>query len=268
MKIYEFGVNHEKSFVMFQCAAEPWWVFKASAEAMARDYHVYLVIADGHDETGTDFISLEKNVKDAAETLRQRGVAKIEAMYGVSMGGASVIRFLATEDIPVERAIIDAGITPYPYPRFICRLIAVKDWIMIMLGTKSMRMMKLAAPPDRWTPQGEDPEEHYRRIFDFEKHRFSPRTIYRVFWSTNNYAMPDPVPRVATKIEYWYGEEEKRARRQDLAYVQRAYPQTVAREFKGLAHAELVLMFPERFYEEVTRFPTDGHKKEEQRWDP
>ena len=31
-------------------------------------------------------------------------------------------------------------------------------------------------------------------------------------------------------------------------------PQTAAREFKGLAHAELVLMFPERFYEEVTRF--------------
>lgn len=97
MKIYEFGVNHEKSFVMFQCAAEPWWVFKASAEAMARDYHVYLVIADGHDETGTDFISLEKNVKDAAEALRQRGVAKIEAMYGVSMGGACVIRFLSEE---------------------------------------------------------------------------------------------------------------------------------------------------------------------------
>ena len=97
MKIYEFGVNHEKSFVMFQCAAEPWWVFKASAEAMARDYHGYLAIVDGHDETGTDFISLEKNVKDAAEALRQRGVAKIEAMYGVSMGGASVIRFLSEE---------------------------------------------------------------------------------------------------------------------------------------------------------------------------
>ena len=107
MKIYEFGMEHERTFVLFQCAAEPWWVFKASAEAMARDYHVYLVIADGHDETGTDFISLEKNVKDAADALRQKGVTRIEAMYGVSMGGASVIRFLATEDISVDRAIID-----------------------------------------------------------------------------------------------------------------------------------------------------------------
>ena len=38
-----------------------------------------------------------------------------------------------------------------PYPRFLCRLIAIKDWIAIMLVTKSMHMMKLAAPPERWT---------------------------------------------------------------------------------------------------------------------
>ena len=66
--------------------------------------------------------------------------------------------------------------------------------------------------------------------------------------------MPRPVPRVKTRIEYWYGEEEKRARRNDLAYTRKTYPQTVAREFKGLAHAELVLMFPERFCEEIRRF--------------
>ena len=66
--------------------------------------------------------------------------------------------------------------------------------------------------------------------------------------------MPDPVPKVGTRIEYWYGEEERRARKNNLAYAMRAYPQTVPREFKGLAHAELVMMFPERFYREVTRF--------------
>ena len=248
MKIYEFGTGHEKNFVMFQCAAEPWWVFKNSAEAMSRDYHVFLVIADGHDELGTTFISIEKNVDDAAAYLYGKGVSSIDGLYGVSMGGASVIRFLATQDIPVRKAIIDAGITPYPYPGFICRLIAVRDWIMMMLGTKSYRFMKLAAPPKRWTPEGENAEEHYRKIFEFEKHHFSPKTIYNVFWSTNNYSMPDPVPRVDTRIEYWYGEEEKRARRNNLAYTCKAYPQTISKEYKGLAHAELVMMFPERFY--------------------
>lgn len=254
MKVYEFGKEHDKVFVLFQCAAEPWWVFRETAEAVAREYHVFLVIADGHDEQGTTFVSIEKNVADAAAYLRGRKVSRIDCLYGCSMGGASVIRFLATEDISVGKAIIDAGITPYPYPKWICRLIALRDWAAISIATKHYGIMKAVMPPERWTPKGEDPEEHYRKIFDFEKHHFSGRTIYRVFWSTNNYSMPDPVPQVPVPIEYWYGEEEKKARAKNLAYTCKAYPQTVPREFKGLAHAELLLMFPERFCEEVGRF--------------
>jgi len=126
--------------------------------------------------------------------------------------------------------------------------------VTVMLGTKSYALMKLAMPPKRWTPAGQDPERHYRRIFDFEKHHFSSRTIYNTFWSTNNYAMPDPMPKVDTKIEYWYGEEERKARKNDLVYARKAFPQIVPREFKGLAHAELVMMYPERFHDEVIRF--------------
>ena len=40
----------------------------------------------------------------------------------------------------------------------------------------------------------------------------------------------------------------------DIEFVCRTYPQTVLKEFKGLAHAELVMMFPERFANEVKRF--------------
>lgn len=73
MRVYEFGTEQEKAFAMFQCAAEPWWVFEASAKELARDYHVYLFIADGHDEQGTTFISIEKNVEDAAAYLKENG---------------------------------------------------------------------------------------------------------------------------------------------------------------------------------------------------
>ncbi len=239
---------------MFPCTAEPWWVFRASAEAMAETWHVFLIMPDGHDGEGTEFESVERSAHDAAAFLRARGIARVDAMYGVSMGGAIVTRFLAAEKIPVEKAIIDAGITPYELPRSLCRLIAARDWACIMLGTRSLRLMKLAMPPARWTPAGEDPEEHYRKVLDFERHSFSSRTAYRVFWSANNYAMPKPVPAVGTEIEYWYGDEEERARREDLARVRAAYPQTVPRKFAGLAHAELVMMFPARFRSEALRF--------------
>lgn len=254
MRVNEYGAEHEKMIAMFQCAVEPGWAFIPSAEALAQDYHVFLFIADGHDEMGTTFVSVEKYADDAAAYLKAKDIRHLDCLYGVSMGGATVIRFLATQDITADKAIIDAGITPYPYPKPVCRLIALKDWAMIMLGTKSYTFMKLAMPPERWTPKGENPEKHYRKIFEFEKNHFSSKTIYNVFWSANNYSMPKAVPRVDTAIEYWYGEEEKKARKNNLAYTLKAFPQTVQKEFKNLAHAELVLMFPERFREEVIRF--------------
>lgn len=254
MKVYEFGKQNKKILVMFPCTAEPWWVFKDSAGLLAKDYHVLLFMADGHDELGTTFISIEKQVRKVSKWLKQRNIDSIYGMYGISMGGACVIRFLATEDIPVQKVIIDAGITPYPYPKLVCRMIALWDFLTITLATKHYKVMKWAMPPDRWTPKGEDPDKHYRKIFEFEKNHFSRKTIYNVFWSANNYAMPNPVRYIDTKIEYWYGEEEKRARKNDIAYTCKVFPQTTVKEFKNLAHAELVLMYPECFYREVKRF--------------
>lgn len=261
MKVREYGTAHKKTIAMFQCAAEPGWVFLPSAKALAQEHHVFLFIADGHDELGTTFLSVEKYAAGAAAWMTAKGVRHLDCLYGVSMGGSAVIRFLASRYMPVDKAIIDAGITPYPYPKPVCRMIAAWDWLTVSLATKNLRIMKLAAPPERWTPKGEDPEEHYRRILEFEKRHFSSKTIYNVFWSANNYSMPDPVPAVDTAIEYWYGEEEKKARKKDLAYTRKVFPQTVPREFKGLAHAELVLMFPERFREEADRFMEDGREE-------
>ncbi len=42
-------------------------------------------------------------------------------------------------------------------------------------------------------------------------------------------------------------------RKTHIKFVCRTYPQTILREFKGLAHAELVMMLPERFALEVKR---------------
>ena len=252
MKIYEFGKQNDKTMLMFQCAAEPGWVFIKTAEAVSEDFHVFLFISDGHDETGTDFISVEKNAEEAVSYLRGRGIESLDLLYGASMGGSTVAHWLACQMMPVKKAVIDGGITPYP--KWICRLIAIKDFLYIRLGYSSVRIMKMAMPPERWTPEGENPEEHYRKIYEFGKKHFSNKTAYNVFWSANNYSMPDPVPEIDTETEYWYGEEEKSARKNNLAYLQKAFPRIVPVEYKGLAHTELLMMFPGRFRREIMRF--------------
>lgn len=254
MKVYTFGEKKQKSLLMFQCTAEPWWVFERAAKKLSEEFRVFLFISDGHDEMKTDFISIENNVKQAVSFLKDEGIKKLDIVYGVSMGGSSVIYMLAHQFIPVKKAIIDAGITPYSYPKFICRLIALKDFLLVKIAFKSLKFMKLVMPPQRWTPKGEDPEQHYQKIFNFGKNHYSNKTIYNVFWSTNNYSIPNKVLKIDTAIEYWFGEKEAKKRKKDIEYVKKIFPQVIFKEFKGLEHAELVMMFPDYFYEEVMRF--------------
>ena len=165
------------------------------------------------------------------------------------------MRLLATQAIPVKKAIIDAGITPYPYPLVVRKLLAVRDLIYVRLGTKHMELAKKINPPERWTPDGQDPEEFYRRVFEFlSGPGFTSKTIYNVFWSANNWSCPEPVPSVDTEIEYWYGEEEKKARKDNIAWAKARFPQMKLVEHAGLEHAELVMVYPERFYKEAMRF--------------
>lgn len=255
MKIYEYGKENPKSLLMFQCAAEPSWLFEEPARKLGEYFHVFFAGADGHDPSEkSDFTTVENYAEEAVKYLKEHHVNSLDALYGVSMGGAAALYLLAHQLIPVKKAIIDAGITPYPYPRWVCRLISCKDFCLIPLACMNENVLKKVSPVNEWTPEGKDPSEHYHRIYDFLKHHFSARTNYNVFWSANNYSMPDPVPAINTKIEYWYGSKEKKARKNDIAYVKKAFPQTVYHELNGYEHAQLVIVHPELFAQEAMKF--------------
>ncbi len=122
----------------------------------------------------------------------------------------------------------------------------------------NMGMIRKVSPPSQWTQDGWEQEDFYRRVYDFEKHHFSARTNYNVFWSANNYEMPNPIPRLDTEIEYWYGTSETKARRADIDCVRKTFSQTRFRELKGYAHAQLVVVHPEGFCKTAMQFLGEG----------
>ena len=132
MLIHEFGQQNEKNLLFFPGSCEPWQEFAYAARELAERFHVLLVTPDGHDpEEGTDFISVEKTIDDTVCWLKEYGIERLDALYGLSFGGAMAVRFLTTQDIPAERVIIDAGTAPYQLPKWVCKLICVKDFFMI-----------------------------------------------------------------------------------------------------------------------------------------
>ena len=91
--------------------------------------------------------------------------------------------------------------------------------------------------------------------FDFLK-TFSNRTIWNIFWSANNYEVPEVAPEMDTIIRFWVGTEEWGSRFRDLKWYRKYLPQMEVIKISGMMHGELVVMHPEAFAQKALEFYT------------
>ena len=264
MRVLEYGKEHESTLLFLPCTAEPEWAFTDSVKLLARDYHVMQIVYDGHVETGEDFISVETTVDEVTAWLQAHGIIRLDAAYGCSLGGACLTRFLALGKIPVGHAVIDAGITPYQMPLPLRRLACLRDFLGFRLVTKSRKILEAAYPPRRWTLPGRDPIEEYDALTAYLK-TYSNRTVRNIFWSANNYELPPKPTKTDCSIIYLYGEEERKTRRGNIAFIRRYFPNVQTRCIPNTDHAELVMIHPQKFYRCVMNFlkgsPTESNER-------
>ena len=254
MTVREFGTQNEKTLLFFPGSCEPWREFAYAAKELAARYHVLLVTPDGHDpEEHTDFISVEKTVDDTVRWLKAHGIDRLDAMYGLSFGGGMAVRFLTTQDITVEKVLIDAGTAPYQLPRWVCKLICVKDFLMFKLGRASVAVMACAFPPARFARDPANAREEYREIQKYLR-TFSNKTIRNIFWSANNYAVPKEAPAIPSKLQFWAGDEEWKGRYRDLKWYRNYLPQIEVVTIPGMMHGEYVMMHPKEFAAQALAF--------------
>ena len=257
MRVLEYGKGHEKVLLFLPCTAEPEWTFTGAVRLLAQDYHVMQIVYDAHGETNEDFISVETTVNEVTDWLHSRGIAHLDAAYGCSLGGACLTRLLALGEIPVECAIIDAGITPYRLPLPVRKLACLRDYLGFKLVTRSRKILEAAYPPERWTLPGRDPVLEYDALMSYLK-AYSNQTIRNIFWSANNYTLPTEPAETGCRIIYWYGEEEKKARHENIRFIRQYFPHAKTRSIPKMDHAELVMIYPQDFYRQVTDFFEGG----------
>lgn len=253
MRVLTYGKEHEKTLLFLPCTAEPAWAFTDAVTLLAQDFRVMQIVYDGHGETGEDFVSVEKTVDDVTAYLTGHGICRLDAAYGCSLGGACLTRLLALDEISVGRAIIDGGITPYQMPYLLRSLHLAVDVLSFKLAANNRKVLETAFPPERFTLPGHDSVKEYDAIAAYLK-TYSDRTIRNIFWSGNNYALPETSAACSTKIAYWYGADEKKDRKYNIRFIRRYFPQIQLREFPNMAHAELVMIHPEEFCRHAEEF--------------
>ena len=260
MKILEHGQTQEKTLLFLPCTAEPVWAFTATVELLSQKWHVFKVVYDGHQpEYPGDFTSVEQMVDEITAYLKERGVSRLDAAYGCSLGGACLTRMLALGEMPVGRAIIDGGITPYQQPFLVRKLLLLRDVASFNIVAAHRDVLEAAFPPERFTIPGHDPVKEYDAMEQYLK-TYSRRSIRNIFWSANNYDLPRVPARITTKITYWYGDDEKKDRRSNIRFIKRYFPQARIHGIPKMTHAELVIVHPEEFCRYAEKFLAEGRQ--------
>ena len=179
MKIYHFGAEDAPVLLLLPGTCCHWKSnFGAVIPLLADSFRVLCVSYDGFDETEqTEFPTMLEETEKIEAYLKTHCGGRIRAAYGCSLGGACLTRFLALVEIPVARAIIDGGITPYQLPYPVRKLILASDILSFKLVANSRKILEAAFPPERYTLPGHDTEKEYYTMEVYLK-TYSDRTIH------------------------------------------------------------------------------------------
>lgn len=242
MTLHEFGKENRRVVVLIHPSVVMWDYFEYVIPLMEEKYHLIIPAIPGYDpDVKSDFTSVEQIACELEEQLIEKGLADVTCIYGCSMGGSIVTRILSDNRLHIRSAVIDGGITPYQMPRFITRLIAVRDFLMISTGKiGGAKLLEKAFSTDELS---EEDVKYAAKVLDM----ISARTIWNTFDSCNNYSMPEAIHTDCLNIEYWVAEKEVHDRRWDVAYIRKIFPHTVFRKIENVGHGGLAPFNPEKF---------------------
>lgn len=248
MNIHEFGIGNPKTLLLIHPSVVKWDYFENVIPLLEKNYHLLVPALPGYDfDNDSDFTSVEQIASELNLWLKANGNSELYAVYGCSMGGSIALMVALGQTIPIRHCIMDGGITPYQLPWIATRFIALKDYLMMMLGrTGGVALLEKAFATDDYS------KEDLQYVADVLRH-CSRKTLWRTFDSCNNYKVPEPVPKIETQIHYWYAKGEEKERKQDIAYMKHKFPQTKFDILPELGHAGLVLLKPDLFVEMIDR---------------
>ncbi|MBQ9614689.1 MAG: alpha/beta hydrolase [Lachnospiraceae bacterium] len=245
--IHEFGKENTDVLLMFPplgCRSD---IYDYVRPALEKQFSVMIVSYPGLDEEQpqADFTSVEQVVTEVEDVLLKRGLNHVKCLFGCSMGGGMVARMLSTGRITADCYIMDGGMTPYELPKIATYFIGIRDYLMTsaakVMGVKALREVM---NPDKFS------EEDARYMLDCLK-SMSRKTIWRCFYSANNYRLDLPLTKPEGRVIYWYGSEEKKDRAWDIRYIEKHMPFAELMENEGVGHAEFFTLYPERFTEKM-----------------
>ena len=135
MTIHEFGKENKETILLIHPSVVKWDYFENVIPLLQKNYHLLVPALPGYDfDNDSDFTSVEQIASELNTWLKKEGYPELYAVYGCSMGGSISLLVALGQKIKIRHCVIDGGITPYQLPWIATRFIALKDYLMMMIG--------------------------------------------------------------------------------------------------------------------------------------
>ena len=135
MVFHTFGKESLPAMLLIHGALTPWQIWEPQIDAFLHDHHIIVPELDGHTEgSPSEFVSLDGEAQAIEQYLSERGITKLSAVCGLSLGGAIANRLWARGRTDIEALVLDgAPLVAFPS---VAHKIMINNYISIIHRSK------------------------------------------------------------------------------------------------------------------------------------
>lgn len=239
MRIREFGSPTNRKLLLihgFQC---PWQIWEPYIQHYQNEFHVIVPVLSGHDPDKTDeFHSFTEDAKAVEDYLVPRYGREFFAVYGMSMGGVLAATLWQNGRLTFEKVVFDGS-------PLVSLNGVVKDYMQRFYLDITHKCQKRDTKTLRQATKAIVPKERLEqllRVLD----QMTDATIVNSLNSIAEFGLRTDVNLSGAKIYFFHGTAmNEMLARKSAKQVQRYYPTSVIKCFKGKFHCENALFYPQ-----------------------
>ncbi len=239
MKILEFGDTSKRKIILIHGFQSPWQVWNKYIEYYQNDFHIIVPIMSGHNpEEKEDFVSFLAEAKEIEDYIIPRYGKYMYAVYGMSMGGVLTATLWQNKKLFFENVIFDGS-----------PLVSLNGFLKRFMKNFYLDITHKSQQRDKKTVEkaikviiSEDNLDNLLDVLD----NMSDITVENSINGIANFKLKNDIDTPNTMAYFFHGTApNEMLAKKSAKYVQKHYPTTMVKCFKGKFHCENTLFNPE-----------------------
>lgn len=234
MEFHTYGEQHSAVLLLLPGLGVSHEIFQPLVELLSVDFQIVAIGLDGFLLGGPSrYTSIDDQACEVIRYVREHYSGRIDAAYGLSLGGKILSRILERNEVGIDHAIMDAA-PLLPLPRWLCGPLRYYQ---------SFNVWTCYHWPKFWRVLL---RSHYIDVLLYELRKVYPsgggravRDGYKNVYTSKLESISGP------DIHYWYGSKEALVARPQVKHLKTLCPRVCVEVFKKMNHGQLLVDHPE-----------------------